>query len=172
MVAMQFTDEVVWSWFDVLVMGLLLFGAGTAFVLISRRGPGTTYRVAVGLAVASTLLLIWMNLAVGIIGAEDNPANLLYAGVVAVELVGIGLARLRPHGMQRALLATAAAQFLVPVTALIVWRPPLDTADAVMGVMGVFILNSFFVALFVAAALLFRRARRSASAPPDAAGAS
>ena len=29
------------------------------------------------------LILVWMNLAVGIIGSEDNLANLMYIGVLA-----------------------------------------------------------------------------------------
>ena len=55
----------------------------------------------------------------------------------------------------RALFATALAQMLVPVIALIAWRPSLDDAP---GILGVFMLNAFFVMLFVVSALLFRRA--------------
>jgi len=101
------------------------------------------------------LLLIWMNLAVGIIGSEDNPANMLYVGVLAVGIIGAGIARLRPRGMARTLFATAFAQMLVPVIALIIWRPSLEETP---GIVGVFILNAFFAALFVVSAMLFHRA--------------
>src|SRR5512139_3937877 len=92
--AMQFTDEVDWSLFDFIFAGGLLFGTGLAFVLIARRVNLPTYRAAVGVAVAAGLILIWVNGAVGIIGSENNPANLLYAGVLAVGLVGAVVARL------------------------------------------------------------------------------
>jgi hypothetical protein len=50
-----------------------------------------------------------MNLAVGIIGSEDNPANLMYGGVLAVGIIGAIIARFEPHGMARALVATTLA---------------------------------------------------------------
>jgi hypothetical protein len=59
--------------------------------------------------------------------------------------------------MARALFATALAQALVAVIALIIglgspWSPP--------GVLGTLILNEFFVALFLGSAWLFRNAAR------------
>jgi hypothetical protein len=155
--AMQFTDEVDWTLFDFIVMGILLFGSGLTYELIARKGGTTAYRAGVGVAVAAGLILIWLNLAVGLIGSEDNPANALYGGVLIVGLIGATIARLQPHGMARALFATALAQFLVPVIALMIWKPRILTEE-VPGVVGVFILNMFFVALFVVSALLFRQA--------------
>lgn len=156
LVAMMFTNEVNWNLFDFIVMGILLLGTGLTYVLISRVSDSIAYRAAVGVAVVAGLILIWMNLAVGLIGSEDNPANLLYVGVFAVGIIGAGIARFRPHGMARALLATAIAQALVPVIALIIFRPPVSFGDP--GVVGVFILNGFFAALFALSAWLFRRA--------------
>ncbi len=153
--AMFFTTEVNWNLFDFVVMGVLLFGAGSAFVLISRFSDSIAYRAGVGVAVVTGLLLIWVNLAVGIIGSEDNPANALYFGVLLVGFIGAGMARLRPRGMARTLFAAALAQMLVPVMALIIWKP--DLAEPA-GIAGVFILNALFALLFVVSALLFRRA--------------
>ena len=161
LVAMQFTDEVNWSLPDFIVMGILLLGTGLTYVLISKISDSMAYRTAVGVAVVAGLLLIWVNLAVGIIGSEDNPANLMYIGVLAVGIIGAGIARLRPRGMTRTLFATALAQMLIPVTALIIWRPSLEETP---GIVGVFILNAFFAALFVISALLFRRAARKQTA--------
>lgn len=43
------------------------------------------------------LLLVWLNLAMGLIGNEDNPTKLMYVGVVAVGLIAVFLIRpLRP----------------------------------------------------------------------------
>ena len=109
------------------------------------------------LLLAAAFLLVWINGAVGIIGNEGNPANLMYGGVLAVGIIGAMIARFQPQGMARALFAMALAQLLVPVIALIVWRRSLDDAP---GVVGVFMLNASFVMLFVVSALFFRRAAR------------
>ncbi len=146
LLAMQFTDQVVWDLVDFAVAGALVFGAGLTFELIAKRGGSTAYRLATGVALAVAFALVWMNLAVGIIGSEENLANLMYVGVLAVGVVGAIIARLRPLGMSRALFATALAQVLVGVIALTV--EPGSTL----------ILNGFFAALWVGSALLFRRA--------------
>lgn len=151
--AMQFTDEVVWDLADFAVAGVLLFGAGLTYALLARKAGNIAYRAAVGVAVAAALVLVWMNLAVGIIGSEDNPANLMYIGVLAVGIIGALFARFQPHGMARALFATALAQALVAVIALIArlgypWSGPLELT----------LLNGFFAVLFAGSAWLFRRA--------------
>ncbi|MGH3146595.1 MAG: hypothetical protein ACRDTR_12420 [Rubrobacter sp.] len=136
---------------------------GAVIAYKATKTQGTVYRIAVGVALAVAFLLAWVNLAVGIIGSEGNPANLMYVGVLAVGIVGAIVARFQPLGMARALLATALAQALVAVIALIFglglpWSPPAE----ILGVTG------FFVALFVGSALLFRYAARG-SAPAGAA---
>jgi hypothetical protein len=113
------------------------------------------YRTALGLAIATALFLGWVNLAVGVIGSEDNPANLMYWGVLAIGTVGALIARFRPRGMARALFATALAQALVPMIALIVGRPRITSLDAVVGVVGVLCVNAMFILLFAGSALLF-----------------
>ena len=75
LVAMQFSAEVDWNLFDFVVAGTLLFGSGLTYELIASKAGNTAYRAAVGVAVAAALLLVWINLAVGIIGSEDNPVN-------------------------------------------------------------------------------------------------
>ena len=68
LLAMQFTDEVAWDLADFAIAGALLFGTGLAYELIVRKTDNTTYRAAVGAALAVALLLIWLELAVGIFG--------------------------------------------------------------------------------------------------------
>ncbi len=65
LVAMQFTSEVNWTVGDFVVMGILLFGAGSIFVLVSRR-VAPKYRVLTGALVLIGLLYVWAELAVGI----------------------------------------------------------------------------------------------------------
>lgn len=157
LVAMRFSSEVQWSVADFVVMGVLLFGTGLAYVLISRVSDSVAYRVAVGVAVAAGFLLVWVNLAVGFIGSEDDPANVLYLGVPIVGIIGAGMSRFRPGGMATTLFLVAGVQLLVPVVALILRRSALDAPP---GIVGVFLLNGFFAALFAVSGLLFRHAAR------------
>ena len=84
LIAMQFTDEVNWDESDFAVAAALIGGVGITFELTVRWTSNVAYRAAMGAALATALILIWMNLAVGIIGAEDNPANLMHGGVLVV----------------------------------------------------------------------------------------
>ena len=65
LVAMQFTNEVNWNTADFAVMGLLLFSAGSLFVLVSRKVPPGR-RVLAGIIIAAAFLYLWAELAVGI----------------------------------------------------------------------------------------------------------
>ena len=155
LLAMQFTNEVDWTFADFLVAGLLLFGAGLTYHLMANRARNAVHRSAIGLAVGAALLLMWVNLAVGVIGSEDNPANGLYVLVFAVAFLGAILTRFRPRGMARVLFATAFAQALVPLLALLIWTPEIGSVN---GFVNVFAANTFFVVLFIGSALLFRQA--------------
>jgi hypothetical protein len=120
--------------------------------------PNTAYRFAAGLALAAAFLIVWLNAAAGLIGIEDDdPANLLYVGVLAIGLIGALIARLRPRGLARALFATALAQAVVGAIAL---ELP-NTASSVQ----IVIVHGVFVALFAGAALLFRYAARNEFPP-------
>lgn len=152
--AMQFTDEVNWGPFDFAVAGVLLFGTGLMFELALRKASNIAHRAAFGIALAAALLLVWINLAVGIIGNEDHPANLMYLGVLSVGLIGAAIARFQPRGMALALFATALAQALVAVIALVG-----GLGDIRVNVF----LNAFFALLWVGSALLFQRASAAGS---------
>lgn len=65
LVAMQFTGEVNWGMEDFIVMGALLFGIASLFVLSARRVP-PRFRVAIGCLFALAFLYLWAELAVGI----------------------------------------------------------------------------------------------------------
>lgn len=158
LLAMQFTDEMKWGVADFVFAGALLFGAALTYELVTRTRASLAYRAAVGVAVAAALVLVWVNLAVGIIGSEDNPANLMYFGVLAIGIIGAVVARFRPHGMARALVATALAQMLVTVVALFAG---LGSAGPVWP-QGILMLigSGFFAALWLISAGLFRKAAR------------
>lgn len=69
LIAMQFSDEVNWNWFDFLIMGVLLFGTGLIYELFIKRVKNKQKRMLLALALAITFLLIWAELAVGIFGS-------------------------------------------------------------------------------------------------------
>lgn len=160
LVAMQFTDEVQWTGFDFLFAGALIGGTGLVFELVARSTANVACRAAVGLALAATFLLIWITGAVGIIGDEDNPANLMFAGVLAVAIVGALIARFRPHGMARAMSVAALVQALVaPIELAGRWG-----ATAPIWPWEVLGLTGFFTAMWLMSAGLFRIAARQQSA--------
>ena len=151
--AMQFSDEVVWTLFDFALAGALLFGAGLTYQLVARKSGKPVYRAAVGVAVAAALVLAWLSFGVGIIGKDGDPANRMYFGVIAVGIIGALIARFRPHGMSRALFAMALAQTAVAAIALIA---RLGYPES--GPLQLTLLNVFFIAAFIESAWLFRRA--------------
>jgi hypothetical protein len=165
LIAMQFTDEVNWDQTDFAFAGGLIVATGVAFELAARATNNKAHRAAVGVALAAAFGLIWINAAVGIIGSEDNPANLMYGGVLAVGVIGAVIARFKPDGMARALFLTALTQGLVGVIALAAGfgsqAPSFPEA--------IVFLTGFFAALWLLSAYLFRKAARqqpSAGAAP------
>jgi hypothetical protein len=117
------------------------------------KAPRTSYRLALGLAVATLLFLVWAVGALGIIGEGGRPDR-VYVAVLAVAVLGSALARLRPRGMALALAATALTQALVTVGALATGQQHTEGAS-VVDILGI---NAMYVVLFGLSALLFRRA--------------
>ncbi len=138
-----------WTLFDFVFAGVLIFGTGLAYSLAASKRGDIAYRAAAGVALAAAFMLVWAVVAVGVIGSESNPANLMYFGVLAVGIAGAFIVRFEPRGMARAMAATAVVQGLVAVIALVY---------GVSGAGEILAPNSFFAALFAGSALLFRRA--------------
>jgi len=155
LLAMQFTTEVAWDFADFMIFGALLAGAGGVYELAMRVSGHRAYRAAIAVALAAAFILIWVNLAVGIIGDEGNPANLMYVGVLAVGIIGAIITRGQPRGMARTLSVMAFAQALVPVIALLFLKIAPISGPAGLTIL---VLNIGFIILFVGSALLFRRA--------------
>jgi hypothetical protein len=152
LVAQQFTDEVNWSVADFLVMGVLIFSAGLSYVLITRYVTNIVHKAAIVMALGSTFLMIWANLAVGLIGSGPNPGNLMYLGVIAVGLIGTFFSRFTPAGMERTLYAMALAVVLLAIIALAT-NMQQYAGSSVAEIIGV---NGFFTVLFGISGLLFR----------------
>lgn len=157
LIAMQFTDEVNWNLFDFIIAGTFIFGAGLSYTFLTRKSGQVVYRAAIGLALLSGLLLIWVNGAVGLIGSENNSINLLYFGVLAIGVIGGLISRFKSHGMSFTLFAMAIGQALVAIIALIA-EMHLVTGSSITEILGV---NGFFIVLFVVAGLLFQHAAKN-----------
>jgi hypothetical protein len=118
-VAMQFTSEVNWDGADFTFAGVMFAMVGGLFELAARAARDLSYRMAVVVAVVCPVLQLWITLAVGIIGNEDNPANWTYLAMVlmaiSVSIVALG----KPRLMARAMLAMVAMQALFGLLHLI-----------------------------------------------------
>lgn len=160
MVAMQFTSEVDWGIFDFIVMGALIFGTGFLYVLVTRSAINIAYKVAMGLALGTTLFMTWANLGVGLIGSGSHWGNFMYMGVAAVVLIGSIRSRFTVTGMERAMYTTAITLVLVAVIALVsnMDEYPGSSVNEIIGV------NGFFAILYAVAGSLFRYAGQEQSA--------
>ena len=148
-----------WGWRGFVVAGAFVFGAALTFELAVKGMRNRSYRFAMGLTVATALVLLWMNFVLAI---DVSLANFMYFGVIVVGLVGAAIARLRARGMALALATMAIAQILVPFIALVFWKTRVAPGAAVP-VIG---LNGVFIVLFAISALLFRRAAWTHEKPP------
>jgi len=145
LVAMQFTDEVDWTGSDFVFAAVLIGSVGGAFELAARMTRNKAYRGGVGAALAAAFLIVWASGAVGMIGSEDNPFNLLFIAVIALAFVGALAARFRPLGMALAMAVAAAAHACVAMVGMF--------SDLRGGV-----LSATFAGLWLLSAALFREA--------------
>ena len=121
-VAMQFNVEgVVWTASDFIVMGVILLIACGSFEVLARSAPNFAYLAAAAIAIGTGFLMVWANLAVGIVGDGLNGANLMFFGVVLVAIVATLVARFRAPAMAPAMFATAGALVLAIAIALAVF---------------------------------------------------
>lgn len=161
-IAMQFTNEVNWSATDFIIMGILLFSAGASYVVVARHAVNLVHRLAVVSAIGSTFVLIFVNLAVGIIGSGPNPGNLLYIAVVLLVITGTFVSRFTPRGMELTMFASAFSVMLIAIIALVVGMQAYPGSSA----LEIVAVNVFFLVLFGLSGLLFRVAGMLQTARP------
>ena len=148
LIAMQFTGEVRWSAGDFLLAALMLGGLGLGVELAVRLSPDWHYRAGAALAGIMAVVTVWGNLAVGFIGDEGNPANLVFAAMLLVIAGGAALVRLRAAGLARVMTLAAVMQAGAAVLALTMG----DDHGA--------LLIALLVVPWMAASWLFRTAAR------------
>jgi len=150
-IAMQFTAEVNWGPEDFVVALLMLGSVGMVLELAARTSASTAYRAAVGVALLAAFLQTWVNLAVGIIGAEDHPANMMFHVVTGLAIAGCWIARFSADDMARTMLAACVAEIiaaLLGATGSGEYRVPVPLGS--------------FAALWLLSAYLFHKAAREA----------
>ena len=156
-VAMIVTAEVQWTVSDSLFMAMMVGCVGLGIELAVRATRNSSYRFGAAAALLTGFLVTWVNGAVGIIGNEDNPANLMFFGVIAIAIAGAFVARFRASGMAGAIALAALGQFAVPLVAMAIWSPPIDVDLA-----KTLLFNSVFAGFWLLSAWLFRQASRTA----------
>lgn len=163
-IAMLLTTGMQWTALDFVAWAAMLATASGGYELLARQAPDGGYRAGAAVALLAAFLLVWIDLAVGIIGSEQDDANLMFAGVLTVAVAGVCLARLRSGGMARAMMATAGVQVLVAAIAVALGLGsdgPVWPRD-VLGV------TAMLTTLWLASAGLFRRSARPAGARAQA----
>lgn len=148
-----------WSAADFIVAGAMFAIVGGSFELAVRASGDLSYRIGAAVALATAFLLVWINLAVGIIGSEDNPLNLIFFAIIAIAMGGSLAARFRACGMARAMTVAAAVQGIVGIAVFV-----LDLgANEAPGATGLLLLIELFALLWLVSAWLFRRAARGSA---------
>ena len=145
LVAMQFTRNVEWQAGDFLFAAIMLGGVGLAVELAVRISSNSSYRIGAGTGLAAGLMLVWVNVAVGYIGNEDNPYNLWFMGVIAIAFAGTLISAFKPRGMAKSMLAAGIAHAAVGFAGA-----PQDPRTL--------ILTIVFIGLWIGSARLFQLA--------------
>lgn len=117
--AMQVGTGVNWDVVDFIVFGAMLGLAAGACEIVLRASGHWVYRLAAAIAIGTAFLTVWTNLAVGMIGSQDNAANLLFGAVLLVAAAGALLVRMRAAGMVVVMATAAAAQMIASVVAVL-----------------------------------------------------
>ena len=68
LIGMRVSDGFKWSWFDFTIAGILLLGTGLACEIVLRKVKRLEYRLAICAAILLALLVVWAEIAVGLIG--------------------------------------------------------------------------------------------------------
>jgi len=148
LVASQVVEGWNWPAGTFVFVYVLFFGTGMAYALIARKMGSWAYKGGVGVALVAGFALGWSNMVH--VADSENPANLVYFGVLVVGVVGAWLARLEARGLARTLFAMAATLALIAVM-LPSGAPPYLARNMAIG-------HGVFVALFTVSGLMFRHA--------------
>ena len=142
-----------WTLSDYIFVGVIFAIVGGIIELTVRKSASFAYRAGVVVALAASVFHIWFTGAVGIIGNESNPGNLLYLGVVLLAIFGSIASLGRARMLAWVMAIVAVAELLVPPIAY------MGVADPVEPVLRteVFVLGTVFTGMWLLSAWLFRQ---------------
>lgn len=118
-IAMQFDTGVNWTPFDFAFASGMMLAVLLPWELAMRRSTDLARLAGTAIALGTGFIIVWASGAVGIVGSEDNAANLMFLGVIGVAVLGVVFTGFRAGGMALAMFAAAAAQAVVGAIALI-----------------------------------------------------
>ena len=149
--AMKAIDPGAWEIADLPFALIMVAAVGIAFEFALRVPVRWARRAGTLAAFGTGFMLVWGNLAVGFAGSEDNRINIIFCALPLVALAGSAIAGFRSSGVSLALAAAGLLQVALGVAALFYghFTGPLTIS---------------FTGLWLASALLFRRAARESSA--------
>jgi hypothetical protein len=124
LVAMQFTTEVNWDETDFIFAAIIFGIVGGLIELAVRISSNWYFRFGAMFAVLAGFMVVWSNLAVGMIGNEDNPVNLWFGTVLLIAISGAILSRFRKGIMAPAMLAAGTMQAAIGLFAGILGSDP------------------------------------------------
>jgi len=139
-----------WDALDYLVALALLGGSAGAYWIATRSARSLWHHTAVIIAAGGALLMLWMQLAVGLVGDGDHPINHAMGLVLVVSAIGALLSRFRASGMRTTLLVAAGTQMVLGALGFIL-LPAMYFSD-------IFLVTAFFSGLWTASAFLFHLA--------------
>lgn len=152
LVAMLLQTGLQWSVFDFIVVGGLVFTAVMGYMLLRSWSNSPTHSLAAMLAVVTTFLVIWVNLAVGLIGAGPHWGNWIYAIIPFVIVGGVLVGGRNVRGMTISMYAAAISFLVIGLIALIAGLQHLPESS-VREILGI---NGMFAVLYLVSALLFQ----------------
>ncbi|MCX7973721.1 MAG: hypothetical protein N3B16_04390 [Candidatus Aminicenantes bacterium] len=138
----ELTDILAWGPLDFGFVWLMVLSTSIVYELITRKHKNKTYRLALAVALGTGFIMIWTNLAVGLIGSEDEPVNMIYLVLLAGGLIGALLVRLKARGLTITMGIMALGQVLITLIALLAgWQHlPSSSVSDILKVNGFFFL--------------------------------
>ncbi|QYJ00815.1 hypothetical protein KUV46_00090 [Thalassovita mediterranea] len=108
-----------WTLFDFVLAGFLLAALALAVFLLLRLKRSRAYRGGLFLLIATSVLLVLVNGAVGIIGGSENDANMLYVAALGAAWLGGAVMRFRSNWLSRFLSVLALSYVFIAAAAVI-----------------------------------------------------
>lgn len=152
-IGMQVSDEVNWTFSDFLIMGILLFVTGLSVLLVLKMANNIVTKLAFAMAIGTTFLMIFANLAIGLIGSGPHAGNLMYIVVYGVAIIGTLLYFSNTEKMATVMFSTVGSILLLVIIAFVAGMQnyPASSAQEIL------VVNGFFAALYTIAGTLFKK---------------